>query len=227
MDADDIALNDRIKKQLTFCVNNCDVDLLGCSAFIINENGNIIGEKNMPSSNKFIKKNLQLNCCIIHPTYFFKKSLFEKIDGYREQFLYAQDYDFLLRANNKNFKLVNLSEKLIKYRVYSSMNIIKKYNQMRYTRLAQKLYCQNKLYKEEKQQTISQSMIYIDKLDNLLLIKHYLFYYFNSKRISKTFPKLLWVCMSYIISLFDKELLNITYKDTLYYFRLKKYERKN
>ena len=76
MDADDIANVDRLKKQYEFMEANKDIDLIGTSVDFIDENNCII-QKNtfvVKNSDK-IKDYLKYTNVVIHPTFFFRKSI--------------------------------------------------------------------------------------------------------------------------------------------------------
>lgn len=44
MDGDDISAHDRLEKQLNYLHLHPEIDLLGTDAFVINEEGELIGE---------------------------------------------------------------------------------------------------------------------------------------------------------------------------------------
>lgn len=48
MDSDDISHSNRLEKQVKFLLNNPDIFMLGSQAWVIDKNGEIIGEKNLP-----------------------------------------------------------------------------------------------------------------------------------------------------------------------------------
>lgn len=109
MDADDISLPYRLEKQFNFMEGNKEVVLCGSLAWIINEKGERIGEKNVETEN--IKEKLLFNNQFIHSSLFFKKEL----GFYDESFQRAQDYEFVLRVASKH-KVANLKERLISWR---------------------------------------------------------------------------------------------------------------
>lgn len=114
MDSDDICLPERFETQINFLLSNPDVDLVGSSAYQIDESN-----RNL---NDFIvnKGTVRLNygSNSIHPTWMMKKSIFVDLRGYRN-FECAQDYDFLCRASLIGYSIENIPEKLIFYRLRS------------------------------------------------------------------------------------------------------------
>lgn len=116
MDDDDISFKNRLEKQLNFARKNPNVVLLGSFAFLIDEKGEIIGEKKLAVTSEKIKKRLLFNNQIIHSLWFAKKDILIKEGLYNEKFKKAQDYEFVLRLATK-YKIANLPENLLKYRV--------------------------------------------------------------------------------------------------------------
>ncbi|MFS0562944.1 glycosyltransferase [Terribacillus sp. 179-K 1B1 HS] len=118
MDADDIAIENRISFQLSE-LKRLNADIVGSNCILINEEGKEIGVTNYPISPKIITRLLPFINCLAHPTWFAKKSLFTEVGGYFD-YKCAQDYDFLLRANNIKARILNTDKNLLKYRVRSN-----------------------------------------------------------------------------------------------------------
>lgn len=115
MDADDISYKERFADQIEFLEkNNCD--LIGCNIDIIDVEDNKIGEIELPTAHRNIKKYIKYGNCVLHPTWLVKKEVYEKLNGYREVYA-CEDYDFLLRAIIKGYKLGNASQNDLCYRV--------------------------------------------------------------------------------------------------------------
>ncbi len=119
MDADDISSLNRIAIQLEY-INNNGYDLIGGLSHMIDEDGKIIYSiKKVPTDLKKIKKCIRYNQVISHPTWFGKKEVFDYLNGYRSIPL-CEDYDFTLRAILAGFKVSNINEVVLKYRMTSS-----------------------------------------------------------------------------------------------------------
>lgn len=116
MDADDIAMPNRLKKQVEYLERFSDIALLGTDAIKINDSGEIIGEIVEPIGAENIKRILKYRSCLIHPSIIFKKEILLTVGGYRN-FPCAQDYDLYSRLTDSGYKIENLKEKLMKYRV--------------------------------------------------------------------------------------------------------------
>ena len=153
MDADDISINNRIEIQKKYIEEN-DYDLIGGISQMIDENGkSIYSIKKVPTDMKKIKKDLRYNQFILHPIWFVKKEVFEKLNGYRNMPL-CEDYDFTLRAVLNGYKISNIDETVLKYRMTSSsISRSNLYEQYLFARFMTKKYSKNKIadIKEAKQ----------------------------------------------------------------------------
>ncbi|MBD3949593.1 glycosyltransferase [Tuanshanicoccus lijuaniae] len=116
MDADDIARHDRIEKELQY-IQSQNADLCASFKTYIDEEGDVISQDKIyeytSTQIAIVLKNRDI---LAHPTWCVKRSLYLKLGGYRE-FDVCEDYDFLLRAVEKNAKLVMYPEHLLSYRV--------------------------------------------------------------------------------------------------------------
>jgi len=114
MDADDISMSNRLKTQMKYLILNPKIDICGTWAILIDEEGKTIGKVHKPSQDKEIKKMNKWIPGLIHPTWFGKKLMFEKLNGYDPKYDMVEDYDFLIRA--KKFKMANIKRELILWR---------------------------------------------------------------------------------------------------------------
>lgn len=135
MDADDISLPDRLERQMKYLEKN-HYDLIGGITEMINEDGTLLYSiKSVPTKPEKINKALCYGQCIAHPTWLGKKVVFDRLDGYRKMPL-CEDYDFTLRAVLNGFKISNLNEPVLKYRMTSNSvsrsNLFEQYLYMSY-----------------------------------------------------------------------------------------------
>lgn len=115
MDADDIMHSERLSKQVAFLLDHPEVDVLGCSAYIINQ------------SNQVLRKRLVSNGSIfIHPTVIAKTAWFKK-NLYNEEMRRSQDIELWLRTKETSC-FANIRECLFFYRE-EGVPQIKKYVQ--------------------------------------------------------------------------------------------------
>ena len=143
MDADDISEINRFEEQIKFLLEN-NYDLVGCEYQIFYDN-NILGVHKVPYTHNACKKVLRYMNCIAHSSWLVKKSVFDKLGGYREIYT-CEDYDFLLKTVMSGFKIGNTPKVLLKYR--RNLNGIthsNRYMQIIITDYIAKLYRKNKI----------------------------------------------------------------------------------
>ena len=135
MDADDISLPYRLERQLEYIKKN-QYDLIGGITQMIDEEGNsIFSIQKVPTDFNKIKKALRYGQCIAHPTWLGRKEVFDYLNGYRNIPL-CEDFDFTLRVVLNGFKISNLNETVLKYRMtknsISRNNLYDQYLYMKY-----------------------------------------------------------------------------------------------
>ncbi len=119
MDADDISISDRIEKQLFF-LHQSHSDIVGGYIDLIDEEDIFVRKrKNFPVKDKYIREMLYYRDCIPHPTWFVKKELYDKLQGYRD-IPFSEDYDFLVRAALSGARFGVLPQVCLKYRISSN-----------------------------------------------------------------------------------------------------------
>ncbi|WP_272539873.1 glycosyltransferase [Providencia sp. PROV197] len=127
MDADDIARFDRIEKQLRFLKKNKNVAIVGSYANLIDEDGNDIGLKKKPHSDKIIKAICFFGSPFIHPSVMFNKNLIKEELYYSNNFVHAEDYELWARLiANEELNFFNIKDTLLKYRIVST-SVSRKY----------------------------------------------------------------------------------------------------
>lgn len=134
IDQDDIALKTRFSLQKNYLEEN-ELDFVGGFVQTIDDNGTTISPCiKVPTTNSHIRKTLKINSCIFHSTFFLKRTVFDALGGYN--FPYIEDYQLLLKARKANYKLGNVPEVILLYRMsmgsYSRSNLFWQYLCMRY-----------------------------------------------------------------------------------------------
>lgn len=114
MDADDICLLRRFEIQLNYMINNPKIDICGSWVKLIDEKGEIAGQVHKPKNDEKIKKMNQWITGLIHPTWFAKRKVYDKLNGYDPDFDMVEDFDFLNRA--RHFKMANINNELLLWR---------------------------------------------------------------------------------------------------------------
>lgn len=130
MDADDIALPHRFEKQVKFLDENAHIPLVGCWVEFIDPDGKSTGIKKFPTEDSEIKKVLISYLPFRHPTLVIRKKVLAELGFYDESFLYAQDYELILRIAAK-YPVANIPEVLLRYRNWpeGSISLVKQKQQ--------------------------------------------------------------------------------------------------
>ena len=174
MDADDISYPDRFEKQLKYLTDN-NLDLIGSWFIHIDESeqDNPIKKYEFPVSPSAIKKVIKYNSCLPAPSWFGKREVFVKNNGYRN-YKYCEDYDFLLRAVANGFSLGNYPDYLLRYRIrQTSISVSNKNKQLLSSRyLGKNHYRINEVTKEELEDYLQSSetlkeLEYMNRYDEL------------------------------------------------------------
>lgn len=107
MDGDDVSLPDKIEKQYRFLMANPNIDLVGVSYIIIDEDGKEIKKEKYLTDFDQIKKAVKYVSPIPH-IWLARKRMYELLGGYRLPTV--EDYDFILRAIDQGYQLSNLPD---------------------------------------------------------------------------------------------------------------------
>lgn len=119
MDADDISMPQRFKKQLLYLNNHPECDVLGTAAIWIDPDGKLLHEHYPPTEHVEIDNHnlVKLEASIYHPSVLMRKSVFDLIGYYDENLSGAEDLDIWLKIAEKS-QLANLREPLLRYRFH-------------------------------------------------------------------------------------------------------------
>lgn len=118
IDADDVNHPERLEKQVSFMISHPDVGIVGAQVESIKENGsNFENPWLVPCDDAEIRWTLRWGNAFNHPTVLFRKSVVLKAGNYFDC-APSEDYDLWLRMSCYT-QMVNLPERLVKYRVRS------------------------------------------------------------------------------------------------------------
>jgi glycosyltransferase involved in cell wall biosynthesis len=118
MDADDVALKDRLMLQVEYMDRYPEIGVLGGAVEIIDGAGKKLGVRRCPLQNAEIQSALLLDRpSFVNPTLMMRTELFHKVGGYRPAFAPAEDFELWLRMAEKA-ELANLDAYLLNYRVH-------------------------------------------------------------------------------------------------------------
>lgn len=133
-DSDDISVKDRCEKQLREFINNPNLDLIGSNhiEFIDSiKNEKSYTYKNLPYSDKDIKKYAKKRNPFSHSAVMYKKSKVLEAGNYRNYY-YVEDYDLWVRMIKNNCLCQNINEYLNYVRV--SEDLYKRRGGIKYLR---------------------------------------------------------------------------------------------
>jgi glycosyltransferase involved in cell wall biosynthesis len=127
MDCDDISLPERFQKQFSFFQENEDITVCGTNYQFIGGS-----TSNLPLDNDTLKiKLFQGKNLIAHPSVMFRREIFDDHNiEYDESVKYAQDFKLWVDISQK-FKIANVVEPLLKYRVHNQQISSTKPNQQK------------------------------------------------------------------------------------------------
>ncbi|QDU77605.1 Putative glycosyltransferase EpsE [Bremerella volcania] len=116
-DADDLWEPHRVATQVECFQKEPDLDVLGSTLNIIDDDGKHLGFRDYPRTHEEIVKALRRYCAIAHPVVMFKRDAVLKVGGYQTDF-FVEDYDLWCRLAIAGAKFANHPEPLIRYRVH-------------------------------------------------------------------------------------------------------------
>jgi hypothetical protein len=117
MDADDIAVPDRLLCQLQFLEMHPGVGVLGGATEWIDREGKSLLTRPYPTQDADIRATLRTGSPFCNPTVVMRKEIFHAAGGFRKAFAPAEDYDLWLRIA-RHCQMANLPEVLLKYRIH-------------------------------------------------------------------------------------------------------------
>lgn len=119
MDGDDVSIQDRIEKQVSFFVEHPYIDILGGQINIIDENDRITSKRSYPLGGVKLLAFFTVRAPVAHPAVMFRRKIIDDGYQYDEAFLKAEDIDFWIRLYDASYKFRNLPDTLLNFRVES------------------------------------------------------------------------------------------------------------
>jgi glycosyltransferase involved in cell wall biosynthesis len=128
MDADDVAIPERLAAQVAFLDANPEVVCVGTRQRYIDPAGTVWGESDQPTDHADIEAKLLegWGAAIQHPSATFRKSAFDQVGGYRKAFESIEDLDLFLRLATVG-ELANLPTLLLDYRLHHASATFRKH----------------------------------------------------------------------------------------------------
>jgi len=153
MESDDVSFPKRFEIQISEFEKNKTLDLIGTQWELINSYGKKITDFNKITDYKKIVKDIWYYYPFINPSIMMKRDILKKVWPFNADFDFIQDYELMIRIIISNYKVKNISSRLIKYRVHNKnislkkriflINTAKKM-QIKYLKLQESNFCRRK-----------------------------------------------------------------------------------
>ena len=135
MDADDISMPDRFKRQVEFLDVNNVVSVLGTELIEFSESGQE-SRKRMYENHFDIYSNSSIKCPVNHPTVMIRRSVFEDGFRYKSELMNTQDYELWISLLEAGYIFHNLLEPQLRFRIndnfYKRRGLAKAVNEFRF-----------------------------------------------------------------------------------------------
>jgi glycosyltransferase involved in cell wall biosynthesis len=128
LDSDDIAMPERLEKQVDFLSRNPEYGMCGTFYTTINSEGGFLKKNKFPTDNRDIQTYLTLGNCFCNSTVMIRNKLAKEL-RYTEKFDIVEDYELWCRIA-KRAKLTNLPFYGTQYRVHGNNISVAKMNVM-------------------------------------------------------------------------------------------------
>ena len=122
MDADDISELNRFEIQVNYLASHPKISIIGGQMDIIDENGNIISHRKYPLNGISLWAFSLLRDPLAHPTVMFRRDIVDCGFRYNEDMKKAEDIDLWLQLLNAGYRIANVPETLLRFRIEKSFN---------------------------------------------------------------------------------------------------------
>jgi glycosyltransferase involved in cell wall biosynthesis len=119
MDADDIAVPERLRRQVKYLDRHPEVVAVGGQIELIDVEGRSLGCRAFPMTPTDCRAYLDRGAPFCHPAVMMRSKALAIVGGYRSSFEPAEDMDLWLRLS-KIGELANLNAKVLRYRVHAA-----------------------------------------------------------------------------------------------------------
>lgn len=183
MDADDISLPDRFKKQIKH-MEKYNLDICGCHCFLINKLNHIKGINLFPLSHEMCSISLAFQVPFAHPSVIMKKNFLKKnnLTYGQSKFSNIEDFDLWIRMYEKGAKFGNVNDILFKYRQHvgslSKINVKKILDESK--KITATFFVNNK---KNLQYLLNNKKNSLNKEDQVLLVKLVFKFFFEKFEI--------------------------------------------
>ena len=149
LDADDIALPEKLEKQVYFLDQHPDIAFMASAFIVINSAGEFLREFRPPAESEQLKKELLRKNCLAQSSVMFRKTCIDAVGYYRKEFPQAEDYDMWFRITEK-FKFASIEKPLLLWRFHAdSITLRQKHWQDTCAELAKELHKERTMFGQD------------------------------------------------------------------------------
>lgn len=217
MDADDIALPERLEYQLRYMESNENIDLLGTNIHYFNDEREFDRSK-IPEKSETIRKVVRYANIMCHPTFFFKSDVLKK-EKYRN-LRYSQDYDLVCRLIEKGYKVANINKYLLNYRLTKNSNSKDLYQRICMLEV-QKYYKRKKINDIDIEKIVTEKISHINNKEINRYVKSLQFFNLSikAKKSKKFFSMVAYLASCFFLSKYQRRhILNLLILYTKKYY---------
>lgn len=217
MDADDIALPERLEYQLRYMEKNENIDLLGTNIHYFN-NEREFDRSKIPEKSETIRKVVRYANIMCHPTFFFKSDVLKK-EKYRN-LRYSQDYDLVCRLIEKGYKVANINKYLLNYRLTKNSNSKDLYQRICMLEV-QKYYKRKKINDIDIEKIVTEKISHINNKEINRYVKSLQFFNLSikAKKSKKFFSMVAYLASCFFLSKYQRRhILNLLILYTKKYY---------
>lgn len=120
MDADDVSLPGRLRRQHEALLAREDLAVIGGFTQIIDEEGRPLRIGRYPTGRRDVAAFIERGSPVAHPAVTMRRSAVLSAGGYRNAFVHAEDYDLWLRLHDMGFVIDNLPFPVLGYRYHEA-----------------------------------------------------------------------------------------------------------
>ncbi|MBY5921249.1 glycosyltransferase [Ferrimonas balearica] len=116
MDSDDISAPERFESQIAFLEANPKVDVLGSFVDEIDEEGNVVGQRNLPTEHHQIMRFMPKRCSLNHPSVAIRYRVWQSGHRYGTDNCNNEDYHLWIDLAVAGFHFANINKTLLHFR---------------------------------------------------------------------------------------------------------------
>ncbi len=117
MDGDDIALPERLEKEVSFLEAHREIYVVGGQINLINSEGVVLSSRSYPLGGWKLRLFSAIRNPLAHPAVVMRRELVEKGFYYDERLKMSEDLDLWLRVLNAGYQIANIPDTVLNYRV--------------------------------------------------------------------------------------------------------------